>query len=129
LTARGCKQASRMANWLERQLPESTRILTSPARRCEDTVIRLDRKYKVNKDLLPDASAENMLATLQWPNLKASVLIVGHQPMIGQIVAQSLGMQSAECAIRKGAVWWLRCRERDGKRQTILVTVQSADML
>jgi phosphohistidine phosphatase len=38
-------------------------------------------------------------------------------------------MQSAECAIRKGAVWWLRCRERDGQRQAVLVTVQSADML
>jgi phosphohistidine phosphatase len=129
LTARGYKQAIRMAEWLERQLPESTRIFTSPARRCEDTVCRLDRKYKVSKDLLPDANASDMLSFLQWPNLKATVLIVGHQPMIGQIVAQSLGLQSTECAIRKASVWWLRSRERDGQRQTVLVTVQSVDML
>jgi phosphohistidine phosphatase len=129
LTARGYKQAIRMAEWLERQLPESTRIFTSPARRCEDTVCRLDRKYKVSKDLLPDADANNMLSFLQWPNLKATVLIVGHQPMIGQIVAQSLGLQSNECAIRKASVWWLRSRERDGQRQTVLVAVQSVDML
>jgi phosphohistidine phosphatase len=129
LTARGYKQSIRMAEWLERQLPESTRIFSSPARRCEDTVCRLNRKYKVNKDLLPDTDASNILTFLQWPNAKATVLLVAHQPMIGQIVAQSLGLQSTECAIRKGSVWWLRSREREGQRQTVLVAVQSVDML
>jgi phosphohistidine phosphatase len=129
LTARGHKQAVRMAEWLERHLPESTRIFTSPARRCEDTVCRLDRKYKVSNSLSPDASTSDVLSFLQWPNQKATVLIVGHQPMIGQIVAQSLGFQSPECAIKKASVWWLRSREREGQRQTVLVAVQSVDML
>jgi phosphohistidine phosphatase len=129
LTARGYKQAIRMAEWLERQLPESTRILSSPARRCEDTVCRLDRKYKLSNELLPDTDASNILTLLQWPNAKATVLLVGHQPMIGQIVAQSLNLQSSDCAIRKGSVWWLRSREREGQRRTVLVAVQSVDML
>ncbi len=34
LTARGEKQASRMAAWLDRQLPQGTRLLASPARRA-----------------------------------------------------------------------------------------------
>jgi phosphohistidine phosphatase len=129
LTARGYKQAIRMAEWLERQLPESTRVFSSPARRCEDTICRLDRKYKVSKDLLPNADANNILTFLQWPNAKATVLLVGHQPMIGQIVAQSLELQRTECSIRKGSVWWLRSREREGQRRTVLVAVQSVDML
>lgn len=129
LTARGYKQAIRMAEWLDRQLPEGTRIFSSPARRCEDTVCRLDRKYKIHKDLLPESSADNILTFLQWPNAKGTVLIVGHQPMIGQIVAQSLGLKDSACAVRKGSVWWLRSRERDGQRQTVLVAVQSVDML
>jgi phosphohistidine phosphatase len=129
LTARGYKQAIRMAEWLDRQLPEGTRIFSSPARRCEDTVCRLDRKYKIYKDLLPESSADNILTSLQWPNAKGTVLIVGHQPMIGQIVAQSLGLKDSACAVRKGSVWWLRSRERDGQRQTVLVAVQSVDML
>ena len=54
LTPRGEKQALRMAQWLERQLPESTRILSSPARRCEQTVLCLGRKYKVRDELSPD---------------------------------------------------------------------------
>ena len=43
LTQRGEKQAARMAIWLDRQLPEGTRILVSPARRCEQTALALGR--------------------------------------------------------------------------------------
>jgi phosphohistidine phosphatase len=129
LTARGYKQAIRMAEWLDRQLPESTRIFSSPAKRCEDTVGRLDRKYKLNNELLPEANADAILTSIQWPSAKGTVLIVGHQPMLGKIVAQALGLKGTECAIRKGSVWWLRSREREGQRQTVLVTVQSVDML
>ena len=129
LTARGYKQAIRMAEWLDRQLPESTRIFASPARRCEDTVSRLERKYKLHNDLLPESNADAILTSIQWPIAKGTVLLIGHQPMIGQIVALSLGLQDKACAIRKSSVWWLRSRERDGQRQTVLVTVQSVDML
>ena len=41
LTSRGEKQAARMANWLDRQLPEGARIFVSPARRCEQTALAL----------------------------------------------------------------------------------------
>ena len=129
LTARGYKQAIRMAEWLDRQLPESSRIFASPAKRCEDTVRRLDRKYKLHNDLLPEANADAILTSIQWPCAKGTVLIVGHQPMLGKIVAQALGLKGTECPIRKGSVWWLRSREREGQRQTVLVSVQSVDML
>jgi phosphohistidine phosphatase len=129
LTARGYKQAIRMAEWLDRQLPESTRIFTSPARRCEDTVCRLDRKYKLQENLLPESSPDEILSYVQWPIAKGTVLLVGHQPMIGQIIAQSLGLKDSTCAVRKASVWWLRSRERDGQRQTVLVAVQRVDML
>ena len=67
LTPRGEKQALRMAQWLERQLPESTRILSSPARRCEQTVLCLGRKYKTRDELSPDGQAEQLLALVHWP--------------------------------------------------------------
>lgn len=129
LTARGYKQAIRMAEWLDRQLPESSRIFASPAKRCEDTVSRLDRKYKLHNDLLPEANADAILTSIQWPCAKGTVLMVGHQPMLGKIVVQALGLKGTECPIRKGSVWWLRSREREGQRQTVLVSVQSVDML
>lgn len=43
LTPRGLKQAARMATWLDRQLPEGTRVLCSPARRCQQTATALGR--------------------------------------------------------------------------------------
>lgn len=129
LTGRGEKQAKRMAAWLDRQLPEGTRILSSPARRCEQTVLALGRKYKTRDELKPDAGAEALLEAASWPNGKSVVLLVGHQPALGQAVARLLGLKQDSCAVRKGAVWWLRTRERDGEVQTVMVTVQAPELL
>ena len=129
LTQRGEKQAARMAVWLDRQLPEGTRILVSPARRCEQTALALGRKYKVRAELAPDASPVQLLELVQWPQAKSPMLVIGHQPTLGQTIAQLLGLQEAECAVKKGALWWLRNRDRDGQRQTVVVTVQSPEVL
>ena len=129
LTRRGDKQAARMAAWLDRQLPEGTRILCSPAIRTEQTVLALGRKYKLHDELRPGASPEQLLQLAGWPQGKAPVLIVGHQPTLGETVARLLGMQAGECSVKKGAIWWLRSRERDGELQTVVVTVQTAELL
>lgn len=129
LTSRGEKQAARMANWLDRQLPESTRILVSPARRTEQTAIALGRKFKVRAELAPNCSVAELLELVQWPSAKGCVLVVGHQPTLGQTIAQLLGLNAAECAVKKGAVWWLRNREREAHSQTVVVTVQSPEIL
>jgi phosphohistidine phosphatase len=124
LTPRGEKQARRMANWLDRQLPEGTRILTSPALRCEQTVRALERKYRLRPELAPDASPDAILEAAGWPNGRSVVLVVGHQPSLGQTISRLLGMQHDSCPVRKGAVWWIRTRERDADVQTVVVTVQ-----
>ena len=129
LTQRGEKQAARMAVWLDRQLPEAARILVSPARRCEQTALALGRKYKIRTELAPDAVPAQLLELVQWPIHKSPVLVIGHQPMLGQIIAQLLGLKESECAVKKGALWWLRHRERDGQNQTVTVTVQSPEVL
>ena len=129
LTARGEKQAARVAKWLDRQLPEGTRILVSPARRCEQTVQALGRKYKLREELAPGASAEQLLELVQWPTAKGTVLVVGHQPILGQTIAQLLGLTASECSVKKGALWWLRHRQPDAQSQTVVVTVQSPDLL
>lgn len=129
LTPRGEKQAARMATWLDRQLPEGTRVLVSPARRTEQTALALGRKYKLRDEIAPEGTVAQLLELVQWPQAKGTTLIVGHQPMLGQAIAQLLGMQASECAVRKGAVWWLRHRQRDGVAQTVLLTVQSPEVL
>jgi phosphohistidine phosphatase len=129
LTARGDKQAARMAEWLDRQLPGSARILVSPARRCEQTALALGRKFKTLPELAPGATLEALLEVVQWPIARVPMLVIGHQPTLGQTVARLLGLADSDCAFKKGAVWWLRTREREGQIQTVVVTVQSPDML
>jgi phosphohistidine phosphatase len=129
LTSRGEKQAARMAGWLDRVLPETVRIVSSPARRCEQTALALGRKYKTSNELMPAATAEDILEAAQWPHAKQPVVVVGHQPALGQAVAKLLGLKHDACPIRKGAAWWIRTRERDGHQQTVVIAVQSPDVL
>lgn len=129
LTTRGEKQAKRMAGWLDRQLPEVTRILVSPAKRTEQTAQALERKYKVRPELVPGCTVAQLLAAAQWPESKHTVLIIGHQPVLGQTIAQLLGLSAHECAVKRGAVWWMRNRERDALSKTVVVTVQSPEVL
>jgi phosphohistidine phosphatase len=129
LTPRGRKQAERMAVWLDAQLPQGTRVLCSPAVRAEHTVRALGRKYKVRDALSPGASVADLLETSGWPEARYPVLLVGHQPALGAMVAQLLGMPEAACAIRKGAVWWLRQRMREGQAQTVLLAVTCPERL
>ncbi len=129
LTSRGEKQAARMAAWLDRQLPEGLRVLVSPSVRTEQTARALGRKYKLRAELLPGGSVEDLLELAQWPHSRGAVLVVGHQPMLGETAAKLLGMTASQCAIRKGSVWWLRHRKRQEEEETILLSVQSPDFL
>jgi phosphohistidine phosphatase len=105
------------------------RILCSPAKRAEQTVTALGRKYKIRDELSPQSQPDQVLELAQWPNNKNSVLIVGHQPFLGQTIARLLGLPAGECSVRKGAVWWLRARQKDEELQTVLISVQAAEML
>jgi phosphohistidine phosphatase len=127
LTARGEKQAARVGAWLDRHLPEGTRVLSSPALRCQQTVLQLGRKFKLRDELAQGSTAAAHLAVAQWPAARHPVMLVGHQPAMGEALAQLLHLRTGNCAIRKGAVWWLRTRERDGDEQTLVWAVQSPE--
>ena len=70
---------------------------------------------------------DSLLEAAQWPHAKQAMLVVGHQPVIGATIAHLLGLSAGQCAVRKGAVWWLRTRERDGLQQTVLWAVQAPE--
>ena len=87
LTAKGIRQAERMAKWLDRHLPATTRVLSSPADRTQQTALALKRKFRVVPDLAPGASPAAVLAAAGWPDAREPVLIVGHQPTLGEVAA------------------------------------------
>ena len=123
LTPKGEKQAARMAAWLDRQITDGLKILCSPALRCEQTVAPLGRKYKVRDELAPGTSAQKILDAARWPDAKEPVLVVGHQPVLGEVAAKLLGKEEG-LAIRKGAIWWFRSRGDD----VVLLATMSPDM-
>ncbi len=129
LTSKGEKQATRMAAWLDRQLPDGAKIWVSPATRTEQTAMALQRKYKTHSSLAPLSGVDDLLRLVQWPNAKGCAVVIGHQPTLGQTISRLLGLSETECAVKKGALWWLRYRERDGIGQTVVVTVQSPEVL
>jgi phosphohistidine phosphatase len=40
-----------------------------------------------------------------------------------------LGLPEGELTVRKGAMWWLRSRIRDGVPQTVVVSVQTPELI
>jgi phosphohistidine phosphatase len=129
LTSKGERQAQRMADWLNRHLAESTRILASPARRTQQTAQALGRKFRTVPALAPGAAPEALLQAARWPHAGEPVLIVGHQPTLGLLAAQLLAGAAQPWTMRKGAVWWLRLRSRDERAQVVLQVVQSPEWL
>jgi phosphohistidine phosphatase len=129
LTSKGERQAQRMAGWLNRQLPSSARVLVSPARRAQQTAAALDRKVKTVAELAPDGSVEGLLHAVRWPDAREPVLVVGHQPTLGLAAAYLLSAQPQAWTVRKGAVWWLRAREREGVLQIVLHAVVSPELV
>jgi phosphohistidine phosphatase len=129
LTAKGIQHAERMAGWLDRHLPATTRVLASPADRTQQTALALKRKFRVVPDLAPGASASALLAAAGWPDAREPVLIVGHQPTLGEVAALLLTGEEAAWSVRKGAVWWLTNRVRTGMASTVLKVVIGPDFV
>jgi phosphohistidine phosphatase len=129
LTSKGERQAQRMAEWLNRRLPESTRILVSPAVRTQQTALALARPFRTVKALAPDAPAEAVLQAARWPDASEPVLIVGHQPTLGAVAARLLAGLDHSWAIKKAGVWWLRSRQRGEDAGVVLQAVQTVEFL
>ncbi|MCL6555350.1 MAG: histidine phosphatase family protein [Burkholderiales bacterium] len=128
LTAKGEKQASRMAAWLKSRLPQETKVLTSPATRAIRTASYLVDEPEVVRALDVGATPAAVLAAAGWPE-NGSVVVVGHQPTLGRVAALLLSGEEADWVIKKGAIWWFTNRVRGGEAQTVLRAVMAPDLL
>lgn len=109
LTAKGLKQAARMALWLNSVLPPKCKILVSPSQRTMQTAQALGRQFTITKEIGTSSCADRILKACNWPQSAAPVLVIGHQPLLGGIVSTLI--PDIHCApIRKGNVWWVSCR-------------------
>lgn len=77
LTRRGQKQASAMATWLRKQLPDDFALLASEALRSQQTAALFAKSYEVVPALNPDASVEQVLSAIDWPRSGKTIVLVG----------------------------------------------------
>lgn len=110
LTKRGRKQAQRMGEWLRARIPADALVLASPARRAVQTAKALGIAFEERPVLAPGASAISMLGEAGWPVAERTVVIVGHQPTLGEVAAHLLGA-SKGLSLRKASIWWFVSRD------------------
>jgi len=113
LTAKGARHASRVGAWLDRQLPSHCRILSSPAARCVQTTQALGRKFTTVDALNTDSTAERILEAAGWPHNKHTVVVVGHQPLLGQVASLIFSGTAQDWKIRKASVFWIASKGED----------------
>jgi len=109
LTRHGKKQAERMGAWLRARISDEWLVLSSPARRAVQTAKGLDMELEEREGLGTNASVASVLREAHWPDGKRSVVVVGHQPTLGEVAVRLLGAREA-IAFRKGAIWWFGAR-------------------
>lgn len=107
LTPKGRKQAAKMAAWLHKHLPQPLRVLVSPAVRAQETASAFTKSFETIDDLAPGAPSSAILAAAGWPDTAGAVLVVGHQPTLGQAAASLLSGEPADWEMKKGAIIWL----------------------
>ncbi|TSA12454.1 MAG: histidine phosphatase family protein [Betaproteobacteria bacterium] len=129
LTRRGLKQAKQVAEWLRPRLAQDCLILVSPAKRAQQTAAALDLPFATEPRVGLQAESADIVAAAAWPKRVGTVLVVGHQPTLGQLAACLLSGEPADWTIKKGALWWFAGRARYGDTQVILRAVISPDLL
>ena len=147
LTSKGKTQAKHMARWLRQHLPKGTKVVCSPAIRALQTAEALSYKVQTNDSLKPSAGLLEVLRALAQLDEHPHILIVGHQPWLGQLVSFLFEQTASEhtetivnnlpkynnTSIKKGAVWWLRLRPNDTTSSPNLTyqlfTVQTPSLL
>lgn len=133
LTVKGQRNAERVAHWLDRNLPSQCRVYVSEAKRAQQTARCLPRKSKTLAAINPDATANEVLDAIGWKDgegVDEPIVVVGHQPWIGECIANLLEISPAESlSVKKAAVWWLQRRTRDDRKETVLRAVVAPEFL
>jgi phosphohistidine phosphatase len=127
LTSKGRKQAARVAEWLQQRLPAKFALLASPAVRAQQTAEALGAKIRTVERLAPGAGVSDILEAAGWPEHKGTVVVVGHQPDLGNAVAYLMSGSKGDWSLKKGALCWVTSRDKEP--QVVLRAAISPDLL
>ena len=125
LTSKGRKQAAHVAEWLLQRLPAKFSVIASPAARAQQTAEALGVKFKTEKAIAPGASVSRLLGAADWPDHKGTVIVVGHQPDLGNAISFLVSGSQEAWRLKKGALWWLS----NNKDELLVRAAMSPDLL
>lgn len=119
LTPRGLAQAADGARWI-RALAQThdwrLRVVASPAKRTQQTAQALTPHPATDAKLAPDADPDHYLSLAEGIGHRHEALvIVGHQPTVGEVIGELLVGAAHPISVRKGGIWWfvLRAQSRE----------------
>ena len=78
---------------------------------------------------VPVAGPGEVLRAANWPTGREPVLVVGHQPTLGELASRLLGAGVDDWPIKKGAVVWLAGREDDDRSHVVLRAAIAPDLV
>jgi phosphohistidine phosphatase len=138
LTAKGQRDASRVAKALAKYIDDNTRVVISPAVRTRETVApliaRTSLEFGVDPRLAPGARLGDVLDALEVAIASCSgdspsLVMVGHQPWIGQVARRLLTNGPGDWSVKKASAWWLVRRSRDGSTEWTMRSVLDPELV
>jgi phosphohistidine phosphatase len=129
LTSKGKKQAFKVAAFLKERASGEFVVLSSPAKRAQETAAALSDEVRVVPALGPGAPVRAVLASAGWPKGNGTVVVVGHQPDLGRTAALLLCGRDQDWSVKKGAAWWFQSRLSPGREDAVLRAVIAPDLL
>ena len=138
LTARGQRDAARVAKALAKQLDERACIVCSPAQRARETVAplvaRTSLEPAIDPRLAPGGDVDDVLDVLEETIRACSedgptIVLVGHQPWCGQLARRLLTDGAGDMGFKKASAWWLVRRSRDGGAEWTMKSVFDPDLV
>ena len=133
LTRKGEKQAKRVARWLHERLPANAIVFVSPARRAQQTASALaqlaPREFVTLDAIAPAAPLSAALGAVRATDRARTIVLVGHQPTLGELAAHLLGARLEDWPIKKGALLWLAEREHGDGTRAVLLAAMTPDLV
>ena len=138
LTPRGQRDAAKVAKALAKQLDANSRIVISPAVRTRETaqplIVRAALQLEVDPRLAPGAHLDDVLDALEaaiaaCSGDSPSLVMVGHQPWVGQLARRLLTNADGDWSVKKAAAWWLVRRSRDGNTEWTMRSVLDPELV
>jgi phosphohistidine phosphatase len=123
LTSKGQKQAEKIAKWLKERIETPTRIIVSPAVRTQQTASALTDTFETSSEVGLSTSVKRVLQAVEYPLARGTVIVVGHQPTLGQVAAFLLTGETVDWDVKKGAAWWFEIEDNGGEPYVTLRAV------